>query len=157
MFANDKSSLFFTFILCVYYMGLAHAVALVWGWRTACGMSLGLGCRPLPAEPSCQHHNLLWNLVILQVFIFHMGLTNYSFFFFYNLFLLFYCMSVLSMCTYIFASWGGGKPLCGCWEWNLGLFQQQQMPLTTEPTLQAQKWFLKKGTSFKYTAVVLSS
>lgn len=32
----------------------------------------------------------------------------------------------------------GCKPLCGCWETNLGLLQEQQVLLMAEPPLQSQ-------------------
>jgi hypothetical protein len=38
---------------------------------------------------------------------------------------------------------GGCKPPCGCWDLNSGPSEEQLMLLTTEPSLQPQKKFLK--------------
>jgi hypothetical protein len=39
----------------------------------------------------------------------------------------------------------GCEPPCGCWELNSGPLEEQSVFLTTEPSLQAFKVFLRQG------------
>ena len=52
----------------------------------------------------------------------------------------------------------GGKPLCACWELNLGPLQEQQVLLTADPSLQPQEMNKKNCDSIiVYSKLALNS